>query len=110
MYLLCPPNAAWDAVYATYKGALLFADVYQAKHVCLLLNRDLFEYGPNGWSRHKDVGRDSNYDWDALGTALNGTTYISPDRLETAIRNSGEWAGTNIILLIIIAKVSFNFV
>ena len=40
MYLLCPKNSALDTVYATYKGALLFADVYQAKHVCLLLNRD----------------------------------------------------------------------
>ena len=94
MYLLCPKNAALDTVYATYKGGLLFADVYQAKHVCLLLNRDLFEYGPDGWHRHQNVGRDGKYDWDALGTALNGTTYVSPDRLETAIKNSGEWAGS----------------
>ena len=94
MYLLCPKNTALNTVYATYKGALLFADVYQAKHVCLLLNRDLFEYGPDGWKRHQNVGRDSKYDWDALGTALNGTTYVSPDRLETAIINSGELAGS----------------
>lgn len=94
MYLLCPKNVALNTVYATYKGALLFADVYQAKHVCILLNRDLFEYGPDGWQRHEDIGRDSKYDWDALGTALNGTTYVSPDRLETAIENSGEWEGS----------------
>ena len=62
-------------------------------HFAFLLNRDLFEYGPKGWERHVDVGRDSKYDWDALGTALNGTTYVSPDRLETAINNSGEWVG-----------------
>ena len=54
---------------ATYKSVLLFTDVYQAKHVCILLNKDLFEYGPDGWHRHVDVGRDNKYDWDALGTA-----------------------------------------
>ncbi len=91
MYLLYPKNIAWDTAYTIYKGALFFADLYEAKHVCLLLNRDLFEYGPKGWERHVDVGRDSKYDWDAIGSALNGTTYVSPDRLETAINNSGEW-------------------
>jgi hypothetical protein len=51
-------------------------------HACLLLNRDLFEYGCNSdksYERHKDVGRDDSYDWNKLGTALNGTTKISPD-------------------------------
>ena len=52
-------------------------------HACLLLNRDLFEYGCNSdksYERHQDVGRDSSFDWDRLGEALNGTTHISPDQ------------------------------
>ena len=63
-------------------------------HACLLLNKDLFEYGANdekSYERHKDVGRDDSYDWNKLGTALNGTTKISPDQLETAIKNDGTW-------------------
>ena len=65
-------------------------------HACLLLNRDLFEYGCNSdksYERHKDVGRDSSFNWDELGEALNGTTHISPDQLETAIKNNGNWSG-----------------
>ena len=65
-------------------------------HACLLLNRDLFEYGCNSdksYDRYKDVGRDSSFDWDQLGEALNGTTHISPDQLETAIKNNGQWSG-----------------
>lgn len=63
-------------------------------HSCLLLDKDLFEYGANkekSYERHKDVGRDDAYDWNLLGTALNGTTKISPDQLETAIKNDGNW-------------------
>ena len=39
-------------------------------HACLLLDRDLFEYGCNSdksYERHQDVGRDSSFDWDQLG-------------------------------------------
>ena len=67
-------------------------------HACLLLNKDLFEYGANNeksYERHKDVGRDDSYDWNHLGTALNGTTKISPDQLETAIKNDGTWGPGN---------------
>lgn len=64
-----------------------------AKHACFLINRDLFEYDKNGYKRHRDVGRDSDFDWDEIGGALNGTTYVSPDRLEKAIQNSGNWSG-----------------
>ena len=63
-------------------------------HSCLLLNKDLFEYGannPKSYERHKDVGRYDSYDQNLLGTALNGTTKISPDQLETAIKNDGTW-------------------
>jgi len=78
---------------ATYKGVIVAADIYEAKHVCFLINKDLFEYSNKGWERHKNVGRDSNFDWDSLGNALNGTTYISPDQIEKAIKNSGDWTG-----------------
>ena len=67
-------------------------------HACILLNKDLFEYGCQAikkmktYERHKDVGRDSSFDWDLIGNALNGTTHISPDQLETAIKNDGQWA------------------
>ena len=63
-------------------------------HSCFLLNKDLYEYGANkekSYERHKDVGRDDSYDWNQLGTALNGTTKISPDQLEAAIKNDGTW-------------------
>ena len=64
-----------------------------AKHACFLIDRDLFEYDSNGYKRHVDVGRDNDYDWDSIGNALNGTTYVSPDRLKTAIDNSKDWTG-----------------
>ena len=59
--------------------------IFGYNHSCLLLDKDLFEYGANkeqSYERHKDVGRDDAYDWNLLGTALNGTTKISPDQLE----------------------------
>ena len=65
----------------------------RAKHACFLIDRDLFEYDKNGYKRHVDVGRDNDYDWDSIGNALNGTTYVSPDKLEKAIRKSGIWTG-----------------
>ena len=64
-----------------------------AKHACFLIDRDLFEYDSNGYKRHINKGRDNDYDWDSIGNALNGTTYVSPDRLQTAIDNSGDWSG-----------------
>ena len=70
-----------------------FVNALQAKHVCFLLNRDLFEYDSNGWSRRRNVGRDSDYDWHSLGDNLNGTTYVSPDKLEEYIENDGNWEG-----------------
>ena len=45
-------------------------------HSCILISKDLFEYGANkeqSYERHKNVGRDDSFDWDLLGTALNGT-------------------------------------
>lgn len=68
--------------------------IFRYNHSCLLLDKDLFEYGANeekSYERHKDVGRDDAYDWNLLGTALNGTNKISPDQLENAIKNDGNW-------------------
>ena len=74
-------------------------------HACLLLDRDIFEYGNDKikymktYERDKDVGRDSSFDWDLIGNALNGTTHVSPDQLETAIKNDDQWAPGNYKLL-----------
>ena len=91
MYLLGPKTAALNTVYEAYKGTVLLADVYQAKHVCLLLDRDIFEYNPEGWFRHKEVGKYIKYDWESLGSILNGSTNVSPDELEAAIKANGNW-------------------
>lgn len=51
--------------------------------------------GSNGYARHKGVGRgkkeENGIDWDRIGEALNGTTWIQPDELEESILKSGEW-------------------
>ena len=59
----------------------------RATHACLLLNEDIFEYGPKGWHRTWGTGRDPNFDWETLGKKLQGTTHVSPDQLEAAIKN-----------------------
>ena len=59
-------------------------------HFAILLNKDLFEYGPNGWARHKNVGRHENYHWewdDDLDGTFFGKTFVSPDKLEEKIKN-----------------------
>ena len=59
-------------------------------HFAILLNRDLFEFGPKGWSRHKNRGRDKDYDWDwddYLEGTFFGRTYVSPDELEKKIED-----------------------
>ena len=86
-------NALIYGAQATYKGVIAAAEIYEAKHVCFLINRDLFEYSNKGYERHRDVGRNPEFDWDSLGNALNGTTYVSPDEIERAIINSGKWNG-----------------
>ncbi len=89
-----PPNIFAETEHeAGYYLGLAFMDKFQAKHVCFLLNKDLFEYSSHGWSRRRNVGRDSEYDWDSLGYNLNGTTKVSPDQLEKKIINDGNWTG-----------------
>lgn len=67
-------------------------------HACLLLNKDIFEYGANSqdnygktYERHKNVNKDnSGFDWNELSD-LQGETRCSPDDLERKIINSGNW-------------------
>lgn len=66
-------------------------------HACLLLNTDVFEFDQKGWHRRKDVGRDyiteekHKFDWDILGSKVNGTTKVSPDQLEEIIKSESKW-------------------
>ena len=59
-------------------------------HFALLLNKDLFEFGPKGWRRRKDVGRLENYDWEwdeCFDGTFFGRTFVSPDDLEEKINS-----------------------
>ena len=70
-----------------------FLGAFNMNHACLLLNEDIFEYGANSdksYERHRNVGRDNSYDWEEL-SSLSGKTRVSPDSLETAIKNDGSW-------------------
>ena len=70
-----------------------FLGSFGLNHACLLLNEDIFEYGSNpekSYERHRNIGRDNSYDWNAL-SSLSGKTRVSPDMLETAIKNDGSW-------------------
>ena len=58
----------------------------QVTHACFLLNTDNFIFGPDGWTRRKGA-----YNWDKVGTKLNGTIHVSPYDLERAIRNQNCW-------------------
>lgn len=66
-------------------------------HACILLDKDIFEYGTQKtkkikkYERHKNVGKVGSFDWDYLGQTLNGLTYISPDELENLIKKDGNW-------------------
>ncbi len=72
------------------------------KHCCFLLNRDIFEYGPDGYVRRENVGREKKWDWDSIGElqdgVTKGVTRVSPDRLETAIENSHMWGEKTYIM------------
>lgn len=62
-------------------------------HFALLLDSDLFEYGPDGWQRHKDEGRNPNYDWewdDCYDGTFFGRTFVSPNDLKRKIDNDKQ--------------------
>ena len=57
-------------------------------HFALLLDRDVFEFGPKGYSRKKNEGRLKDYDWDwdeSFDGTFFGRTHVSPDDLEEKI-------------------------
>ena len=70
-----------------------FLGAFGYNHACLLLDRDIFEYGSNSeqsYERHKNVGQDPSYDW-LLLDALSGQTKVSPDKLERYIKDDASW-------------------
>ena len=70
--------------------------VVRGGHFVLLLENDIFEYGINGYARHRNIGRDPRYIWHELDS---GVTAISPNTLEDLIRNDGSWTASEYILL-----------
>ena len=65
-------------------------DDLDAVHVCLLLGDDIFEYGDEGYARHKNVGKTPEFDWNRNFDII-GETKINPDELEEKIIKSNEW-------------------
>ena len=59
------------------------------KHHILLLGNDTFEYGTNGYERHRGVGRESKYNWS--NNLPQGVTGLSPDFLDKMIIKNREW-------------------
>ena len=45
----------------------------------------------NGYVRRRDCGRDPSFNWDRIGSKLNGVTWTQPDELEKCIIESGIW-------------------
>lgn len=43
----------------------------------------------------RNCGRDPSFDWDKLGSILNGTTWTQPDELEESIKKDGNWKNEN---------------
>lgn len=71
-----------------------------SKHVGLLIGEDFFEFGANAnsnkdktYERYNFSSRKTefNWDWNEYGDKLTGITSVSPDELESEIKNSREW-------------------
>jgi predicted RNA-binding protein associated with RNAse of E/G family len=76
-------------------------EIFNVKHAAFLLNTDLFDYDNHNWNHRENVGRDKLYDWDELGNALNGQTYVSPQELKKAItKDNNMWTGDKYNLLL----------
>jgi hypothetical protein len=82
-----------ETVQTTNKELINESEKNGAKHVCFLINKDIFDYSKRGWKRYKNIGRDNSYDWNCLGNYFNGYTFVSPDEIEEAIIKSGKWTG-----------------
>ena len=69
-------------------SAKVIADVITDKAVNWIFKEDGYVRKSN-YNRHK---ADEPFDWNEIGEALNGTTYVSPDELEKKIKDSKEWS------------------
>ena len=91
-FMLSPICAALGA-YRGVKALETIESVFDqtgALHVCLLLGDDIFEYGDEGYARHKNVGKTSEYDWNN-NFGIEGVTKVTPDELEEKIIQTNEW-------------------
>ena len=63
------------------------------KTVSILLNESNIDwiFSEEGYKRRVGAGRDNQFDWDEVGEALNGTTYVTPAELERKIKESHLW-------------------
>ena len=82
-------------------------------HAGFLIGTDLFEYGTDnlkilgtlgistktlGFFRTQNYDRhskDEPFDWERIGSLINGTTWIQPDELDEILRRSGKWLNDN---------------
>lgn len=86
-------------------------------HAAFLIGSDLFEYGTDplmpgyvalnnigiktykqGYFRIKNYNRNKPnepFDWERIGSKLNGTTWIQPDELDVILSTSGKWTNEN---------------
>ena len=70
---------------STYEKSIFFGtkigcNMFDLKHYCILLDDDIFEYGPDGYKRRRCVGQHSEFDWNEKD--ISGTTNVSPNELE----------------------------
>ena len=77
-----PLNSYEKSIFNRYK---IGCDAFDFKHYCLLLDDDIFEFGPEyGYRRRRGVGQDSEFDW--YEKDISGTTNVSPNELEEKIK------------------------
>ena len=75
---------------STYEKSIFFGtkigcNMFDLKHYCILLDDDIFEYGPDGYKRRRCVGQHSEFDW--YEKDISGTTNVSPNELEEKIKS-----------------------
>ena len=64
-------------------------DTFDLKHYCLLLDDDIFEYGPEyGYRRRRGDGQDSEFNW--YEKDISGRTNVSPNELEQKIKEGNQ--------------------
>ena len=57
-----------------------------------------FKINTSGYVRIKNYDRFKQgepFDWDRIGSKLNGTTWIQPDELDAILYSSGQWLNSN---------------